>query len=257
MQHTEIYPVDTAKVKQLIETGEYYSLARSWYDELYHRMLGERSFFIIVTLFAAVTSFFALVVYSSMFPLNPAIPYVIKTEKITDDVPYITPLREKPAEDLSLAVARFLVKNYVITRERYQYDVTDLERRFARIKSTTGDAEFAQYMEEVNPENPASPYNKYGRDRQRSVGIQKVTMQMEQEPKLAKVYFYTTLAKGPEEQTNQWLATISFRFPPLTVDQETNKVMQWDEEKKAFSPMQNVAFEVVEYAVQEVGNLPR
>lgn len=257
MQHSEIYPVDTARVKQQLQSGEYYTQARNWYDELYHRPLRERSFFVVVTVLCALTIFMSLVVYSSMFPLNPAVPYVIKVEKLTDDIPFIMPLRWETGEDINLSVVRFLLANYVETREHYQYDVTDLERRFARLRATTGEAEFKKYQEEVNPENPASPYTKYGRDTKRMVQVQRVDVMLEAQPPQAKIYFSSLLNKGLEKQSNQWLATIAFRFPPLKVDQETNKVLQWDEAQRNFVPMQNIAFEVVSYATQEIGNLPQ
>jgi type IV secretory pathway component VirB8 len=257
MQHSEIFPTDTAKVRRDLESGEYFTNARQWYDTLYHNMLGERSLFIIITLFSAITIFLSLVVYSSMFPLNRGVPYVMRTDKISDDIITVSPLRQSPEESLGFAVSRFLVNNYVITREKYKYDVVDLERRFARIKATTSEEELVQYLAEVSPENPASPHNKYGRDWTRTVGLQTVTLDLQAKPNQAKVYFYTDLTKGPEKQTNQWLATIAFRFPPLTVDQATNKVLQWDEAQKAFTPIQNVAFEVVDYATQEVGSQPR
>lgn len=257
MQHSEIFPTDTAKVRRDLETGEYFANARAWYDTIYHNMLGERSFFIIATLLCAVTIFLSLVVYSSLFPMHRAVPYVMRTDKISDEIITISPMRQNPEEELSFAIARFLVSNYILTREKYQYDVVDLELRFARIKATTSEEELTQYLAEVSPENPSSPHSKYGSDWTRTVGMQSVTLDLESQPAQARVYFYTELKNGPEKQTHQWLATIAFRFPPLTVDQATNKVLQWEEATQTFAPIWNVAFEVVDYATQEVGSQPR
>lgn len=255
MPNVTPYSIDTARIRTMVETGEYYTAGRKWYDELYHRPLAERSYFVLITLMSALTIFLSLMVYSSMYPLSRAVPYtILSNDDTSDDVPFIMPLREQVAEDLNLAMSRFLLKNYVVTREKYKYDVVDLERRFNRIRSTSGEREFGKYQAETNPENPSSPYNKYGRDIQRSVEIQSVQINLQTVPPQASIYFTTNLIKGGSQQVNQWLATIAFRLPALAVDQQTNAVLQWDETKKAFAPMQNVAFEVLDYATQEIGN---
>jgi type IV secretory pathway component VirB8 len=258
MQHSTPHPVDTDNVRQMLESGDYFATARNWYDELYHRPLAERSFFVVITLMAAVTIVVALVVYASLFPLTRAVPYTILTEEeYSDDMPYIAALREEPSEDLNVAVSRFLLRNYVVTREKYLYDVVDLERRFNRIRATSAEVEFGKYQAETNPENPSSPYNKYGRDIRREVQLGKVQIDLNAVPAQARVYFTSYLNKaGGQQQANQWLATIAFRFPPLTVDQQTNKVLQWDENNKKFVPMEYVAFEVMDYSTQEIGSVP-
>jgi type IV secretory pathway component VirB8 len=88
----------------------------------------------------------------------------------------------------------------------------------------------------------------------REVQIQQVKLDLEAEPQQARVYFATQLVRGAQITTNQWLATITFRFPLLTVNQLTNQVMQWDEEQKDYTLFNNMAFQVVEYGVQEVGS---
>jgi type IV secretion system protein VirB8 len=246
--------VDTSRVRQLVESGEYFSQARIWYHELYHRPLGERSFFVVMTLFSAITIFLSTVVYTSMFPLAPTVPYIISTERSVEDMPFITPLRLVPGEDLNNVLVRFLLQNYIAARERYKYDVVDIERRSVRVQSATAAAELQKYLEENNPQNPSSPYNRYGRGAERQITIQSVSSNLEVEPRQARVYFSATVIQGQEVKTSQWLATIAFHFPLVTVDPKTSNVLQWNEKMQTFEPMQNIVFEVTAYATQEVSN---
>lgn len=254
MSRFHLEKVDTADVKRMLDSGEYFVQARIWYTERYLRPLGERSFFVVMTLLCALTIFLSLVVYSSMFPLQRNVPYTIlgNFETMYEDRPFIRPLRVVPAEDINLSVARFLLNNYVVTREKHRYEVLDIERRFARLRSTTADDAFYKYQKETSPENPSSPTNKYGRNATREVAIQRVDMKLEKQPNTARVYYSTLLTSGTNRQINQWVATITFRFPKLTVDQDTNKVLQWSETTKSFKLMQNVDFEITDYATQEI-----
>lgn len=260
MSRFHLEQVDTSEVKRMLESREYFVQARVWYTERYLRPLGERSFFVVITLLCALTIFLSLVVYSSMFPLKRGVPYTIlgNFETMYEDMPFIRPLRQVPGEDLNLSLSRFLLNNYVTMREKYRYDVLDIERRFARLRATTADDEFLQYQQESSPENPGSPTNKYGRNATREVAVQRVDMRMqEKETHTARVYYATLLSSGTGQQINQWVATITFRFPLVKVDQSTNKVLQWDASQGRFRVMKEVAFEVVDYATQEISGSSR
>ncbi len=248
--------IDTNHIRQQLESGEYFVQARVWYNELYLKQLGERSFFVVITLLAALTIFLSLVVYSSMYPLTRSVPYTIigNNESMYEDTPFIRHIREVKGEDINVSMSRFLMKNYVATREKYKYDVIDIERRFSRIRATTADAEFLKYQNETSPENPSSPTNKYGRNATREVLVQRVDLNLAVTPPQAKVYYATLLNAGTGKQINQWLATITFRFPSVKVDQSTNKVLQKDETSNQYTLMGNVNFEVLEYATQEISN---
>lgn len=247
--------LDPPNIKRMLESGEYFVQARVWYTERYLRPLGERSYFVIMTLLCALTIFLSLVVYSSLFPLTRNVPYTIlgNFETMYEDTPFIRALRAVPAEDINLSIGRFLLSNYVKMREKYRYDVLDIERRFARLRATTGDTEFDKYQLESSPENPSSPTNRYGRNAVRDVAIQRVDLILSPSHRYqTKVYYSTMLSAGTKNQINQWVATISFRFPKVTVDQKTNKVLQWNETTKTFERMQNVDFEVMEYETHEI-----
>lgn len=243
------------RVKSDLDQGLYYKKAKEWYDELYHRPLYERTYFIVITFFSALTIWLSSQVYLSMFPLKPVVPYFINSTNIVDEYPTIKPLRDFPAEDINIAVGRFLVTNYVLARESFQHDMTKLEWNFNRIRSTTATEEFTKYQRMVNPQNPASPFNKYGRDVRRDINVYDVRLDLEAAVKKAKIRFTSTVVGGKEAETRNWEANITFSFPELRVNQTTNKVMQLNQKTNQFDEMREVAFEVSDYSVQELTGL--
>lgn len=246
------FDYDPDEVKAQTESGEYFLSARRWYDDLYHKPLAERCYFIVITLLCATTILFSYLVYQSMFPLSPAVPYPVTSADISQEMPLIKPLRVRPAEDLNLAVARYLAANYVEARESYLYDVTQLEWRFNRVRSTSDDEVFVQYQQHMNPENTESPLTKYGRTAQRSVTVQRVIVKLEGEPKRATVHFTAQVEQGGEITSKKLIADIAFRLPELKVNTETNKVMQWNEKQNAFVTLEReLYFRVTQYDVRE------
>lgn len=187
-----------------------------------------------------------------MQPLSRTIPYTIYSKDLAEELPIIKPLRQVAAEDINISLARFLLSNYVTERESYRYDVVKLEWQFNRVRSTSGDQEFKKYQQFINPENPASPFNKYGRDAERDVSIYKLSMDLSQNPQKSTIYYTTTVKRGKNTQTNNWVANIAFRFPKLTVDQETNEVLQWNIEKNTSEVAEKIDFRVGQYNVQEI-----
>ncbi len=246
------FTFDPKKIKQKLQSGEYFRDARIWYNELYHRPIGERSFFIVITLLSAITIWLSVHVYLSMFPLKPVIPYIILSENIVDEYPVISPLRQAPSEDLNISIARFLIANYVQMRENYQYDVQKMEWSFNRVRSTSTEQEFAKYQHVVNPQNPASPFNKYGRDARREIAISNITLDLESKPSSAQVHFTSKVIRNKQVQINNWVANITFSFPKLKVDQETNIVLQWDEASQSFKPVREIVFKVEKYEIREL-----
>jgi type IV secretory pathway component VirB8 len=243
---------DLPDAKVLHRADEYYEEARAWYDDLYHRPLYERSYFIVITFFSAITIWLSSQVYLSMYPLKPVVPYLIESRDIVDEYPVIKPLRKWPGEDINLSLARFLVSNYVEVRENFQHDMTQLEWSFNRIRSSTAAEEFQRYRQQVNPQSSTSPFNKYGINARRKVYINKVQVNLEGEVKTARVTFRSDVVRDQQKESRNWEANIRFRFPPLMVNQQTNEVMQWNAELAQYQEMKQVAFLVEGYTVQEL-----
>jgi type IV secretory pathway component VirB8 len=246
---------NAGRIYEQVQSGEYYQKARQWYDDKYHNPMIERSFFIIVTVLCALTILISVMVWRSMFPLAPVIPYMVTSSDINKELPIIQRLRTHSDQTIDEAIAEFLLKNYVLSWESYQYDLQKIESRFARIRATSEDTIFAEYQALMNPENRSSPLNYLAREGSRKVYIDGVQI-----PQLAKdgsisngtVYFSTITNQGGKETQQAWKADITFRFPPLRVDQETNEVWQLDLSDQAFKKAdKELYFRVSDYDATE------
>ena len=246
------HQLDTDSIRKSVADGSYFNNTKKWFDDIYHRPIGERSFFILIMFLSATTIFFSTLSYVSMLPLSRTAPYTIYSEDISEELPIISRLRKERSEDINISLARFLISNYVKEREYYKYNVIKLEWQFNRIRSTSSADEFARYQKFVNPENPSSPFTKYGRKGLRDVNVYKINLDLDSSPKLATVYFTTTLLNGKHKQRNNWVSNITFRFPKLIVDQETNEVLQFNTETKQSKIAKEIDFRVNNYSAQEI-----
>jgi type IV secretory pathway component VirB8 len=191
-----------------------------------------------------------------MFPLETIKPYIIATEDIDRDVPQTMPLRLNPQQRVDEALVNYLLKDYVKNRESYNYNIEQIEARFSRIRQQSASEEFARYQALMDPQNRSSPLTYLSRD-----GYRKVTMSdyasfgldFSQPEQRGQVYFTTITAKPGDEEARlqNWVADITFRFPPIQVDRETKRVMQWDAATNSYQLVNAITFTVVNYAVRE------
>ncbi len=246
--------LNTDSIRQAVADGSYFKRSRRWFDEVYHRPIGERSYFIMLMFLSAVTIFFSTLTYISMQPLSRTIPYTIYSNDLFEEMPLISKLREYPSEDINVAIIRFLLKDYVTQREDYRYDVVKLEWQFNRMRSTSSEDEFQRYQAIRNPQNPGSPFNKYRQDGVRKTNVYSQSFNLDDDSQSAKVYFTSTVTQNKTVQTNNWVANITFRFPELRVNQETNEVMQFNPQTQAFEIVKEIDFRVSQYNVQETTN---
>lgn len=244
--------INTQQIKQDIASGAYYQNARRWYDDIYHKPIAERSYYIVIMVLSALTIFFSSLVYTSMSPLKRVVPYTIYTQDMSNEFSVLTSLKEEPGEDINLSIVRFLIKNYISVREDYSYDVTKLEWQYNRVQAVSDAEEFARYRVFVNPENLSSPLNRYGRTHLREANIYNLSIDLDDDVKMATAYFTTYLRSEEGLEQNNWVAKITFSFPELTVDPESNEVLQWNAETEIFEPTSVIKFVVNKYVIQEV-----
>ena len=233
---------------------EYFALSRNWYDELYHRPMIERGYFILLSLFAFLTIFFAFLVYESMFPLAPTVPYLVTTDNINEDLPVIRHLRTTEDQTLQESLVKFLVEDYVTQRETYNYTQDSIERRFNRVHSTSEPAIFSAYQQLMNPENRSSPLSYLGRDgtRRPRINSTQFNVQPDRAEGTATVHFTTLTTRDGKDNNQSWQADIAFRLPPLKVDQKTNEVLQLDENSGQYVPLEKTLnFRVTTYEIRE------
>ena len=99
------------------EVAEYFEAARGWdFDRAQAERRSARRAWVIAAVATAV-ALTAVVAVAALTPLKSVQPFVIRVDNATGVVDVVPVLKGKVAE--SEAVTRYLITQYVITRERY------------------------------------------------------------------------------------------------------------------------------------------
>ena len=99
------------------EVAEYFEAARGWdYDRVQAERRSARRAWVIAVV-ATTVALTAVVAVAALTPLTSVQPFVIRVDNATGVVDVVPVLKGQVAE--SEAVTRYLITQYVITRERY------------------------------------------------------------------------------------------------------------------------------------------
>lgn len=155
-------------LKEYIETGEYFADARYWYKHKYIYPFSQRSFVFILSAIICV-SFLGLVInINSLFPSVIQVKYSISATTSANKTAQII-RADQIKNDPQSSVTDILVKNYVSSREEYNY--SDLKKQFIFVKNNSTRIVFRRFYNVMNLENPSSPVLKYQKDKTRSIKI--------------------------------------------------------------------------------------
>ena len=211
--------VDTKEIAAEVESGEYYAKAREWYSALYHAPIPERCFFIVVMALALLTTYFAVTSFLALQPINPAVPFVVVSHDVFEEVPSIRHIA-LPREAPDSALMRFLVENYVKEREEYNFD--RYGRDVSGVRGQSDAATYAAYQQLIDPQNPRSPVALYERHTQRNIWVRSTLVHASQDPHTAVVEFTATTIHGREVKKSNFAANITFRYSPIGVKENGN-----------------------------------
>ncbi|MDP5109820.1 MAG: VirB8/TrbF family protein [Rickettsiaceae bacterium] len=155
-------------LKEYIETGEYFVDARYWYKHKYINPFSQRSFVFILSAIICV-SFLGLVInINSLFPSVIQIKYSISATTSANKAAQII-RADQIKNDPQSSVTDILVKNYVSSREEYNY--SDLKKQFIFVKNNSTRIVFRRFYNLMNLDNPSSPVLKYQKDKRRSIKV--------------------------------------------------------------------------------------
>ncbi len=212
-------PEEYLEIAEKVRTGEYFREARSMYDLAVHDPMAERYLYIAITAIAGMILFVAVIAARGLYPLSSAVPFIVNSNNIVDDLPRISMLAYK-GEDPSAAMLRFLVNNYVTFRE--SYDIESFDRNISGIRSQSTEGVFREFQQAIDPRSPDSPIALYQRHSRRSIRVVSSKRLPEQN---AMEVTYEAIVEGPTGiKTTMWQATIDFEYNGVTLDEETDKV---------------------------------
>lgn len=190
------------------DVSAYYQEASDWRYQMHESQTVwlHRSLLLNLLLLTLLTLFVIACLF--LFPLKQSVPYVYALNQATGELTQLGKAEPKAYAQEWLLTRYFLIQ-YVINREGYSAD--NLERPY-QVTYAMSDANIAKrYEEEVNSNNPNSPYNLYGKDKVMTVHVLSVS---QLSPDTAEVRFIKTLhdKDANTEQKLQKTAIIKWQY---------------------------------------------
>lgn len=176
----------------------------------------------------------ALLAFDAMLPLKSVEPFVIRvdtTTGVTDVVPVY-----RGEGDVTEAVTRYLLHNYVVARERYFYAMAEQDYNLIGAYNSAGlNSTWMQAWDRANPESPLVKYRDGSTVRSQVQAISFIK-RADGSRDLAQVRFLTALKPGGSgaETIQHWIATIQYGYG----------VPSKDEQLRALNPL---GFRILEY----------
>lgn len=139
-----------------IQSGEYFEDARNWYNIKYLYPLTERSFFILSVIIILMFSFSISITLYSAFPIIKRINYTISS-KINNA--YTRVIHANYLHDPLTSVIDIMLRNYIVHRERYNYDRLESQLNFMLNNSSR--LVYRKFTNLMDIDNPLSPIVRY------------------------------------------------------------------------------------------------
>lgn len=155
-------------LKEYIETGEYYADAKHWYKYKYIHPFSQRSFIFILSVIICALFVGVVININSLFPSVIQVKYSISATTSANKTAQIIRANQIKNDPQS-SVTDILIKNYVLSRERYSY--SDLKKQFIFVKNNSTRIVFRRFYNFMNIDNPSSPVLKYQKDSKRSAKV--------------------------------------------------------------------------------------
>lgn len=198
-------------VQDYIKSGEYFIDSRKWYNSTYIYPLVQKSVLLCFFVIILILSIVMVVNLNSLFPIIQQVRYTITAEKLTNAT--ITNANHVK-NDAITSIADIMIRNYVVHRESYDYEL--LRRQFQFIQNNSTRIVFLQFVNLMNIDNPLSPVMRYQRNFKRSIEISSITYHKNN---VVEVIF-TSLVKNISKEILEhavWKVMISFEIDPINI----------------------------------------
>ncbi|MCT4635717.1 MAG: type IV secretion system protein [Rickettsiales bacterium] len=211
-------------ISKHIKEGKYYEDARLWYVNRFVLPMSERTYLLIVMgvyIFALMVSWYY---YVNTKPAEPGITYMLPTNEISTTYAVINPVGSDK-ETPQIGINKYVISNYVKTRESYYYDAKEIQNQLRFIQNTTVGTEFLKYKSMTSDNNPNSPIMIYQDKYRRSIAVKKVDLiQSSSNTQQAMVYFQSDLKNLASNRivSQDFLATIDFKIENIEMLMQNN-----------------------------------
>ncbi len=215
---------DKQHIVKKIKNGSYFKDAISWYAIKYLYPIAERSMMFVFAIAALLALFPIATLFKNISEDTSRIPFPIYVNDSTEHFSVIKPLAQG-SEEPQEAVARYLISDYVKTREEYIYkNITseNLRKNLKKIKASSSKEVLDEYAASINENNPSSPLVKYKNITNRLIEIKSIEfLDNDKTSGKAKIVFEASEETSAEVKKSLWETTINFRLPDVVAISKT------------------------------------
>jgi type IV secretion system protein VirB8 len=226
-------PAETDQaLQQKIKSGDYYKESLEWYNFIYIYPVAARTFMITVTVFCVLINIIAIYGIYNFMPLKVEVPLAISVEDVGDFYSQVKKL-DTENNDVSDAVAKYMLARYVEFREDYGYDNLERDANFVKLFSSSPLYDkYTAYMDLHNAASPVGRLKESGRIAVTNVAVdlplpEKGKAVVDKNRK-ATVLFTTRETNGTNVIQNKYRADISFTFSQITVNSKDKSLTPLD-----------------------------
>jgi type IV secretion system protein VirB8 len=210
----------TNKTKAALEK-EYFKEARSWDADTIAGIKKSEKRAWYVAGAAIIVALLACFAVANMAPLKTVEPFVIRVDNNTGLVDVVSVLAETDGEvkqDAQEALDKYWMGQYILYRERYQWDTRDYDRRMVGVLSASSvQQEYADYTDPKR--NPSAPVMVYGQNAEVETNVKSISFlnpgeTVNGEKRTTALVRYTKKVKrsGDTDLTTHWGATVTFVY---------------------------------------------
>lgn len=221
------------EISEKIRDGSYYEEAKQWYFRKYLSPITDRSYVLVIACLIGIA--FLISAYNT-WQLKKSMdakrdyPFIVNAENSTDDFSHIKSLGDD-SETAQQAIAKYLVIDYIRTREEYTKDMLGekYKRILKKIKRTSTASVLSEYKNYMNDLNPYSPLIRYSDHSERKIEIKSFSF-LDNDITSGKadvIFDAIVINDNGKTETSQWEATVHFRLPNVENISETGSTIRF------------------------------
>ena len=200
-----------SSVQEYIKSGQYFIDARKWYSFEYVYPVVHKSLLFLFSLIFIPLLLWLLINFDTLLPIVRQVRYAIRSEALkTATIIHANHIKNNPIGSIS----DVMLKNYIIHRESYDYNL--LRPQFLFLQNNSTRIIFRQFANFMNIDNTESPVMRYQKTLRRSVNILSVNYYPNNE---AIVQFVSTVKNNTNEVVENivWEAKINYEIDPISL----------------------------------------
>lgn len=202
---------------EYVNSGEYFKDARKWYSNKYIVPLAHRSTLFGIVLLLILLLIMLAININSLLPLERSLKYIISVQGDQDQNAIVTKADAIPNAPLA-SVLKIMLEDYVIKRERYDYN--NLQDQMQYIHNTSTRTTFSQFYNYLNIDNPNSPVLRYQDELKRNIIITSTKFLDNSHAQIS--FISKAVADGKVFENLSWVADIAFDSDQINLSAPSN-----------------------------------